>query len=165
MPQTDLTSNSHVNDKPPNCKCENNQTGNSDNPKIDAKLGSDNSSSVGEGGKYWQMRYEKLLNDYNHLQKINQNLEEKLLNVVESFEKKKDELVANIEYEKTTLMADVNKLSTKLVDARIKLHDYEEKELMHASECNSPCHTGGARGKSNGTKFQTSINNFDPNLV
>lgn len=92
--------------------------------------------------KYWRMKYEQLKSDYDHLQGVNQNLEEKLLNVVESFSKKKDELIANIEYEKSTLMADVNKLSTKLVDARIKLHDYEEKEILHAAECNSPCHRG-----------------------
>lgn len=118
----------------------------------------------GEDAKYWQSRYDKLLSDYNHLQNINQNLEEKLLNVVETFEKKREELVANIEHEKTTLMADVNKLSTKLVDARIKLHDYEEKELIHASECNAPCHRNCPNSfgnKVNGASDQA----YDPNLV
>lgn len=93
--------------------------------------------------RYWQTRYEQLQRDYDHLQKVNENLEDKLLKVVEDFDKKKEELVANIEYEKSTLMADVNKLSNKLVDARIKLHDYEEKELIHAAECGSPCHKNG----------------------
>lgn len=94
------------------------------------------------GEKYWRMRFEQLKIDYDHLQKVNQNLEDKLLTIVEVFDKKKDELIANVEYEKSTLMADVNKLSTKLVDARIKLHDYEEKEILHAAECGSPCHRG-----------------------
>lgn len=128
---------------------------------------STDSSTVGEGGKYWQLRYEKLLTDYNHLQQVNQNLEDKLLNVVESFEKQKEELVANNEYEKTTLMADVNKLSTKLVDARIKLHDYEEKEMIHASECNAPCHKNypeGSKSNNHVSKHQNSIN-YDPNIV
>lgn len=127
-------------------------------------IASQQSHTPGEDVKYWQSRYDKLMTDYNHLQKINQNLEDKLLNVVETFEKKKEELVANIEYEKTTLMADVNKLSTKLVDARIKLHDYEEKELIHASECNSPCHrncSNNLANKVNGAFEQA----YDPNLV
>lgn len=92
--------------------------------------------------KFWAMKYERLQNDYDHLQKINQTLEDKLLNVVETFERKREQLEANIEHEKSTLMADVNKLSNKLVDARIKLHDYEEKEMLHAAECDSPCHRG-----------------------
>lgn len=124
--------------------------------------------SSGEGGEYWKLRYEKLLDDYNHLQTINQSLENKLLTVVESFEKKKVELEANIEYEKSTLMADVNKLSTKLVDARIRLHDYEEKELIHASECNSPCHKSCPKvqhtNQVNTTKDNSTMN-YDPNIV
>lgn len=126
-------------------------------------------STEGESGNYWRLRYERLLNDYNHLQKINQNLEDRLLTIVESFERKKEELMANTEYEKSTLMADVNKLSTKLVDARIKLHDYEEKELLHASECDAPCHknctdSGNKNNGLNGTRDQVSMHN-DPNLV
>lgn len=97
--------------------------------------------TVCEGEKYWQMMYAHLKNDYDHLQKVNQNLEDKLLNIVDAFEKKKEELIANSEFEKSTLMADVNKLSTKLVDARMKLHDREEKDILHAAECASPCHT------------------------
>lgn len=131
----------------------------------------------GEGGNYWKLRYDKLLNDYNNLLQKNQNLEEKLLNVVECFEKKKEELILNIEHEKTTLMADVNKLSTKLVDARIKLHDYEEKELIHASECSAPCHKNCSQQLPNHSSNSTPIganrmfagtkqdNTFDPNLV
>lgn len=76
------------------------------------------------------MRHDNLMQDYEKLQKLNQVLEERLLRVVDAFEQKKQELIANVEYEKSTLMADVNKLSNKLVDARIKLHDYEEKELL-----------------------------------
>lgn len=92
------------------------------------------STSTGESGNYWKLRHDNLLKDYDKLQKLNQVLEERLLNVVEAFEKKKEELEATVEYEKSTLMADVNKLSTKLVDARIKLHDYEEKELFKKSD-------------------------------
>lgn len=124
---------------------------------------------ISEGEKYWQMRYERLQSDYDHLQKVNQNLEDKLLNIVEEFERKKEELVANIEYEKSTLMADVNKLSTKLVDARIKLHDYEENEMLHAAGCDSPCHKSFGSStlyyanKNNGTDQTQMVN--DPNLV
>lgn len=133
----------------------------------------DHSYLQGEGGNYWKLRYDKLQADYDQLHKKNQELEEKLLNVVELFEKKKEELVANVEFEKTTLMADVNKLSTKLVDARIKLHDYEEKEIIHASECDAPCHKSCAKLKksssfslNNGNhQDQHSNGAFDPNLV
>ena len=92
------------------------------------------STSTGESGNYWKLRHDNLLKDYDKLQKLNQVLEERLLNVVEAFEKKKEELEATVEYEKSTLMADVNKLSTKLVDARIKLHDYEEKVRFKKSD-------------------------------
>lgn len=118
-------------------------------------------SSVGEGGNYWKQRYEKLLIDYNNLLEKNQYLENKILNVADDFIRKQEELVANIEYEKSTLMADVNKLSTKLVDARIKLHDYEEREILHASECNSPCHD---LKKTVGPRDNSSMQ-YDPNLV
>lgn len=124
-------------------------------------------SSSAEDSNYWRSRYESLLNDYNNLQSLNQNLEEKLLNVAELFEKKKEELVANIEYEKSTLMADVDKLSTKLVDARIKLHDYEEKELIHAAECDSPCHRNYPDQHNSGNKTNGLFKEqpYDPNLV
>lgn len=122
-------------------------------------------TSQAEDANYWRLRYKGLESDYNRLQQINQNLEEKLLGIVESFEKKKEELVANIEHEKSTLMADVNKLSTKLVDARIKLHDYEEKEFIHAAECDSPCHKGCANGMTQTKKIDKIQTNEDPNLV
>lgn len=149
-----------TNNKAENCqaKCENQDT-----QKVDQEVKESNA----ENADYWRFRYEKLSTDYNHLQKINQNLEEKLLNIADTFEKKREELVANIEHEKSTLMADVNKLSTKLVDARIKLHDYEEKELIHASECDSPCHrncpdqASSINSKTNGHTEQQ----LDPNLI
>lgn len=124
-------------------------------------------SSSAEDSNYWRSRYKSLLNDYNSLQNLNQTLEEKLLNVAELFEKKTEELVANIEHEKSTLMADVNKLSTKLVDARIKLHDYEEKELIHAAECDSPCHKNypDQANSSNKTNGSFKEQPYDPNLV
>lgn len=121
--------------------------------------------SPGEGGNYWKLRHDNLLKDYEKLQVLNQALEERLLTVVEVFEKKKDELVANVEYEKSTLMADVNKLSTKLVDARIKLHDYEEKELLHASNCNAPCHKGCPEKSLDAKTLPKSQSPIDPNLV
>lgn len=119
------------------------------------------------GTPYWKAQYESLLEENARLQRLNEKLEDRLLNIVEESEKNKQECVANVEYEKSTLMADVNKLSTKLVEARIRLHDYEEKELLHAAECSSPCH----KGQPNSTI--SSIKNFvtpkdqayDPNLV
>lgn len=166
MPNSQLTRSQGSNGQ---ANCENNDkqskgSEQNQNKVADANLNSQTYHTPGEDAKYWQSRYDKLLSDYNHLQNINQNLEEKLLNVVETFEKKREELVANIEYEKTTLMADVNKLSTKLVDARIKLHDYEEKEMIHATECNSPCHRNcqnSVNKANNGTYDQA----YDPNLV
>lgn len=147
----------------PNC----NEIQQKDAKTLPVTSNSTDNNSVGETGNYWKLRYEKLFADYTHLQKLNERLEDKLLNIVDSFEKKREELVANVEYEKSTLMADVNKLSTKLVDARIKLHDYEEKELIHASECDAPCHrscTEATPFKLNGNKDQISMHN-DPNLV
>lgn len=126
--------------------------------------GSTNSSNNGQLGEhYWKVQYDSLLEDYNRLQRLNDKLEDKLLNIVEECEKNKQECVANVEYEKSTLMADVNKLSTKLVDARIRLHDYEEKELLHAAECDSPCHKGFSSG--NGNKQAKVDLAYDPNLV
>lgn len=122
-------------------------------------------SSVGEGGNYWKIRYEGLEKDYNKLHELNQNLEEKLLTIAENFQREKNELIANVEYEKSTLMADVNKLSTKLVDARIKLHDYEEQEMLRKSGCQ---YNDLSIDQS---KKQTSVNgcqnqiDYDPNLV
>lgn len=89
--------------------------------------------SPSQGEQYWKMRYDKLKEDFDHLQSVNQNLEEKLLNVVETFERRHEALLASVEYEKSTLMADVNKLSTKLVDARIKLHDLIEEREQSSS--------------------------------
>lgn len=104
-------------------KCD---TTKADEPSTNKETAGNNSS---QGEEYWKMRYEKLKEDFDHLQNVNQNLEDKLLNVVETFEKRHEALLASVEYEKSTLMADVNKLSTKLVDARIKLHDLiEERE-------------------------------------
>lgn len=131
-------------------------------------------SKLCHGERYWQMKFESLRNDYDHLHKLNQNLEEKLLNVVEVFEKKRKELVANAEYEKSTLMADVDKLSTKLVDARMKLHDREEQDVLHAAECDAPCHskTSSSRIMSIAPTSHTSSKSDqkqqmmnDPNLV
>lgn len=127
-------------------------------------------AEMGENSSYWRLRYEKLQDDYDRLQKINQNLEDKLLKVVESYERKREELEADSEHVKSTLMADVNKLSSKLVDARIKLHDYEEKEILHASECGSPCHkmpnaAAGYSVKSKTSEIAQKDMIYDPNLV
>jgi len=143
----------------------------SENSTFNEVVGSTNespSSAPTEGEHYWRSRYEKLQADYDHLQRVNQNLEDKLLNVVDSFERKKQELISNIEYEKSTLMADVNKLSTKLVDARIKLHDYEEKEQIHAAECNAPCNRMCKTRSYKGTEClerNEDQMNYDPNIV
>lgn len=125
---------------------------------------------TGETIDYWKQRYERLQADYDQLQLINQNLEDKLLKVVESYERKREELEADSEHVKSTLMADVNKLSSKLVDARIKLHDYEEKEILHASECGSPCHkapisSAGFSVRNKTTELSQKEMIHDPNLV
>lgn len=95
--------------------------------------------SNAENEKYWRSRYEKLLSDYQCLQKKNQNLEDKLLSLADSFDKERKTLKDGAEREKMTLIADVNKLSGKLVDARIKLHDMEEKNFFdkHQQACNT----------------------------
>lgn len=121
----------------------------SNNSKTDNQLSEHEDSYNPSGEPYWKSKYEKLQEDYDHLLKMNQTLEDKLLQVVENFEKKKKELVASLEYEKSTMIADVNELSTKLVHARIKLHDQEEKEILHAAECSSPCHRVNVNDKKN----------------
>lgn len=109
-----------------------------DNAKADASSADQQATqqqNPSQGEQYWKMRYEKLKDDFDRLQNVNQNLEDKLLNVVETYERRHEALLASVEYEKSTLMADVNKLSTKLVDARIKLHDLiEEKEQSSSSQ-------------------------------
>lgn len=118
----------------------------------------------GETNSYWKLRYEKLEDDYSRLQKLNQNLEGKLLTIVETCENEKKDIIERIEFEKSTLMADVDKLSNKLVDARIKLHDFEEREMIRQAEL-SQNQVIESRGKaSNGTKANHSVNN-DPNLI
>lgn len=102
------------------------------------------SDSSSHGEQYWKMKYEELRKDFDHIQKVNQGLEDKLLTIVETFEKKREEMVAQVDSERNILMADVNKLSTKLVDARIRLHDMEE----HAAECSAPCHKSGSISSS-----------------
>lgn len=92
----------------------------------------------GEGGDYWKLRYEELEKDYDRLHKLNQVLEDRILNITEDFQKQKEQIIATVEHEKSTLMADVNKLSTKLVDARIKLHDFEEQQLLRRTMDNDP---------------------------
>lgn len=119
----------------------------------------------GESVNYWKNRHEKLEEDYRTLQKLNQTLEERLLNVVESFEDQKREIIEKVEYEKSTLMADMNKLSNKLVDARIKLHDYEEKEMIRQAECGNGFQQPSKviNQKVNGQNNFT--DEYDPNLV
>lgn len=133
----------------------------------EAKINSDTLHSDAEDVTYWRYRYEKLQEEYNRIHKLNQDLEEKLLKVVDRYERKNLEMLANNEHEKSTLIADVNKLSTKLVNARIRLHDIEEKEQIHASECNAPCHQNGRTAVMNDdidTNCHNSAN-YDPNII
>lgn len=105
--------------------------------KADLKSQS-NACPVGEGGDYWKLRYEGLEKDYDRLHNLNKILEDKILTMADDFQKQKEQIIATVEYEKSTLMADVNKLSTKLVDARIKLHDYEEQQLLRNNTNDDP---------------------------
>ncbi|KAG9510700.1 Dedicator of cytokinesis protein 3 [Fragariocoptes setiger] len=78
-------------------------TGSMDNPGSDKDL------------NHWKDKYSRLLIGYQKLQAVNHNLEDKLLKLIDDHER-----------EKGTLIADVNKLSSKLVDAQMKLADANE---------------------------------------
>lgn len=119
-----------------------------------------------ESVTYWKNRHEKLEEDYRTLQNLNQTLEDRLLNVVESFEAKKKEILERVEYEKSTLMADVNKLSNKLVDARIKLHDYEEKEMLRQADAVTGANIIISQTSvDKHTNSKQTFNEYDPNLI
>lgn len=118
-----------------------------------------------ESVTYWKYRHEKLVEEYLTLQNLNQTLEERLLNVVESFEAKKKEIVDRVEYEKSTLMADVNKLSNKLVDARIKLHDYEEKEMMRQADVGAGANIITSQTTVDKYCNKQTSHEYDPNLI
>lgn len=120
-------------------QAQNDREKNTEQVKKTDKTDQDNAKTNGtdrldEKATYWRQRYEDLERDHQRLQTLNSKLEDKLLNIVGRFEKQRDDLVAQNELEKNTLINDVNKLSNKLVDARMKLLDYEEHELVLRSE-------------------------------
>lgn len=70
-------------------------------------------------------RYERLLESHKRLQKVNDSLENKLLNVV------------NItESEKTRLQKDVASMTSRLVEAKSVICDLEEENERYRSDCN-----------------------------
>lgn len=70
-------------------------------------------------------RYERLLESYKRMQKISDNLENKILKVVNSYEG-----------EKTSLQKEVATLTSKLVDAKSYLCDLEEENEKYRTDCN-----------------------------
>lgn len=74
--------------------------------------------------RFWQEKYERLLESHKKLQKVNQALEDKLLRLVDKFES-----------EKSMLTRDVADLTTKLVEARVMLTEVEEENESYKSDC------------------------------
>ncbi|KAL4237388.1 Golgi organization [Mactra antiquata] len=70
-------------------------------------------------------RYERLMESHKRMQKINDNLENKLLNVVNSTES-----------EKTLLQKEVASMTSKLVDAKSYVCDLEEENERYRNDCN-----------------------------
>lgn len=70
-------------------------------------------------------RYDRLLDSQKKLQKLNNNLEDKLLTVVEKLQKEKDELLDN-----------VGILTSKLSDASVLVEELEDRCIRYQSDCN-----------------------------
>lgn len=74
--------------------------------------------------RFWQEKYERLLESHKKLQKVNQALEDKLLRLVDKFES-----------EKSALTRDVAELTTKLVEARVNVTDLEDENEGYKNDC------------------------------
>lgn len=70
-------------------------------------------------------RYDRLMDSHKKMQKLNNNLEDKLL-----------KLVTSSEAEKTALQAQVDDLTTRLQDTRVYVNDLEEENEKYRSDCN-----------------------------
>lgn len=70
-------------------------------------------------------RYDRLFESHKKLQRVNHNLEDKLLKVVNKFDN-----------EKTALQKDVASITSKLVDAKVTICDLEEESERFRNDCN-----------------------------
>jgi len=70
-------------------------------------------------------RYERLLDSHKKMQRVNHNLEEKLLSIV-----------TKCETEKRSMEEEVSQLTSKLVDAKVSISDMEEENERYRSDCN-----------------------------
>ncbi|KAL8576200.1 hypothetical protein ACOMHN_027855 [Nucella lapillus] len=70
-------------------------------------------------------RYDRLMDSHKKMQKVNNNLEDKLL-----------KLVTSSEAEKTALQTQVDDLTTRLQDTRVYVNDLEDENEKYRSDCN-----------------------------
>lgn len=75
--------------------------------------------------RFWQEKYERLLEGHRKLQKVNQGLEDKLLRIVDKFET-----------EKLVLTREVSDLATKLVDAQLTITELKSENEQYKNDCN-----------------------------
>nr|XP_042903548.1 uncharacterized protein LOC107449950 [Parasteatoda tepidariorum] len=83
------------------------------------------SETLREAACFWKEKYDRLYENQRRLQKINENLEEKLLHVAEKFEN-----------EKSDLTRDVSDLTSRLVEARLTIAELEEENEQYRNDCN-----------------------------
>ncbi|KAL5009404.1 hypothetical protein ScPMuIL_014985 [Solemya velum] len=70
-------------------------------------------------------RYERLFESHKKMQKVNHNLEDKLLKVVNTFEGNK-----------TSLQKDMASITSKLVDAKVTICELEDENERYRTDCN-----------------------------
>ncbi|PVD25805.1 hypothetical protein C0Q70_13465 [Pomacea canaliculata] len=70
-------------------------------------------------------RYERLIESHKKMQKLNNNLEDKLLKLVNQFES-----------EKTNLQQELSTMTTRVLDARVYINELEEENDKYRSDCN-----------------------------
>lgn len=70
-------------------------------------------------------RYDRLFESHKKMQKVNHNLEDKLLKVVSGFES-----------EKMELQKELSSVTSKLVEARLAVTDMEEENDRYRTDCN-----------------------------
>ncbi|CAH1791797.1 unnamed protein product [Owenia fusiformis] len=71
-------------------------------------------------------RYDRLFEAYKTVQKVNQNLEEKLLSIVIKFDD-----------EKTSLQKDITAIQSRLIDAKVSICELEEENEKYRTDCNA----------------------------
>lgn len=72
---------------------------------------------------HWQDKYERLLENYRKLQKINQGLEDKLLRIADRFEN-----------EKSNLNQNVLDLNNKLTNAQKLIDEYHQENEVYKND-------------------------------